>query len=86
MFSPIEKEIFAKILSEAEDAMSNNGCNDFEVKVTRKNKADLLVFINEMCPNSDEEERLVEQVETGTVYFVDWLLLAYLKHKILNTK
>lgn len=82
-FNETEKAIFAKLLEQASDEMSNNGCNDFPVKVTDKNREELREFILTFSEDVEHEEHLLSQLNGKEVYFQDWMLLSYLKREIL---
>jgi len=82
-FNDTEKAIFAKLLEQASDELSNNSCNDFPVKVTDKNREELREFIIAFAEDEEHEEHLLSQLNGKEVYFQDWMILSYLKREIL---
>lgn len=83
MFTEVEKLIFGELLEQVEQELSNNGCNDFPVVVTQDNKNDLIELIGQYS-DDDEKESLLESVDDGKVYFNDWMLISYLRHRITD--
>ena len=85
-FSEGEKDIFGKLLETCSDELGNNGCNDYTVPVTDENRESLIKMINEMTEGDESlREKLLEDVEDGEVYFQDWMVLDFLKDKILQS-
>ena len=84
-FNEFEKDIFGTLLEQAVDAMSNNSCNDYPVHVTEENQEDLIAFINDMDQDDDYKVHLLERAVIGKdVYFNDWMLMSFLRRKIIN--
>jgi len=82
-FSDLEKDIFVKLLEQASDELSNNGCNDYPIQVTDENREELREFIIAFSEDKEHEEHLLRQLNGKEVYFQDWMILDYLKREIL---
>lgn len=82
-FNDTEKDIFATLLEQASNELSNNSCNDYPVLVTEKNREELREFIIAFAEDKDHEEHLLSQLNKKHVYFLDWMILSYLKREIL---
>lgn len=83
-FSAAEKKIYAELLDMLIQELSNNGCNDFEVNVAEHDPSDLMSLAEHVAYDEEELEGLQQDINSGTVYFVDWVLVQNLKDKILE--
>ena len=79
-----EKDIFGQLLETCADELSNNGCNDYPVPVTDENREEMLAFIDEVAEDEDQRASFRRQADSGEVYFLDWMLVSFLKSKILG--
>jgi hypothetical protein len=82
-----EKDIFGVLLNYAAQDMSNNGCNEYPVKVMEENVNELISFIDDFSDigdcDHDMKQHLLDQLKIGrNVYFQDWMLLYYLRKRI----
>lgn len=83
--TPFERGTFAEVLELAAQEMSNNGCNDFPVKVTDENLFDVLALIHKVAADKDDLKSLMQDAKPGaTVYLTDWMLLSLLKDLLLK--
>ena len=82
-FTNLEKEIFSELLDWFIQDLYNNSCNDHPIKATADNKKQLQKFINDYTSDEDERADLKSELEkNGTVQFLDFQLVEYLKDKI----
>ena len=70
----IPKE-FIKVIRQAADEMSNNGCNDFEVSDTPENRK-FIKAMNKQCCDEDGQELNIS--DDGQIYCYDWIVLDYI--------
>jgi hypothetical protein len=82
-FSQAEKDIFAPLLETCSDELSNNSCNDYPIQITEENRQAVEDLIDAIGMDQDHCDSMMEQVAEGKVYFQDWMILDYLKKKIL---
>lgn len=83
-----EKKHFLALLQEASDALSNNGCNDYDIKDTPENRE--LATNVEMhqfdCKTIEEWKAHKEysdlHIYKGKIWIFDTALLSYLIHKM----
>lgn len=68
-------EIFAKVVEQASEEMSNNGCNDFPVAVTDENRNAVRALCVEVAQDDEHLESLLRQIGEGKVWFEDWMVL-----------
>ena len=80
------RHIFAEVVGAARDEMSNNGCNDYPVKVNDENREDVRALCVEYAQDDDELESLLEQLGEGKVYFQDWCILDMLINRLRENK
>lgn len=80
-----ERGVFAKIVEQASDDMSNNGCNDVEVEVTEENYLAVVALIHKVANDPDDVQRLMSRARPGsTIILTDWILLSLLKRMLLQ--
>ena len=82
MLPALYRELFADVVEQASEQMSNNGCNDFDVTVTDENREELRKFCGDMAQDEDHLESLLEQLDEGKIWFQDWMILDLLVEKL----
>lgn len=78
MLSSTVRGIFAEVARQASDQLSNNGCNDFPVDVTDKNREHLKLFIEDYAQDEEHLESLSRQLVKGKIWFQDDMLMTML--------
>jgi hypothetical protein len=83
ILTDVEALVCSRLLEEAVDAMSNNGCNDCPIEVTEDNMMDMIALANKTSCDKEDLGRLLEKIHPGnTVYFTDFVVLSILRDKI----
>ena len=77
-----EKELLGPLLESAAEELQRNSCNDYPITVTPENRKSLIRFIKKVGEDEDNTDHLLKQVDGGTVYFLDWMVLDYFKKKL----
>jgi hypothetical protein len=85
-FNKLEKELLKRLLDEAIDALSNNGCNDLPVEVINDNKAQVRRLIRATEAGDDETTAdMLDDAKPGhTVYLTDFAVLQHFRDRLLG--
>lgn len=82
MLPKLYRELFADVVEQASEQMSNNSCNDFDVTVTDENRKELREFCGDIALDEDHLTSLLDQLDEGKIWFQDWMLLDLLQKKL----
>lgn len=83
--SKAELALIARLLEEASDDLSNNGCNDYSIPATEENKKIMLEMFEWNGDIDERQDDVAEVLESkDEIDTYDWYIASYLASRCKN--